>query len=470
MEMYIGGKWINKEDKISVLNPYDQSVVDYVPKGDSDDMLAAIASAEKGYQTNRALPVHQRAAILKKVASLILERTEELAHVIAQEGSKTLKEARKEVGRAANTIELSAEESKRLHGETLPFNSCAGSENRIGYYYREPIGIIGAITPYNDPLNLVCHKVGPAIAGGNSVVVKPATVTPLSALHLAKLFDEAGLPEGILSVVTGPASAIGATLVEDPRVRMISFTGGVEAGEKIVRQAGLKKIGMELGSNSPVIVTADCDLDEAAASVSSGAFYAVGQNCIGVQRIFVEKSIYETFKSKLVKISESVKAGSQLAGDSDIGPMITEKDAIRVIGMVDDAVSKGANILLGGKRNGSLVQPTLLENVVDNAELTQTEVFGPVAYLAPYETLEQAVSLANNTEYGLHAAIFTKNVQQAFYAIHNLDSGSVIVNDSTDYRVDLMPFGGRKKSGLGREGVKFSLEEMTESKVVCFNL
>ncbi len=470
MEMYLGGNWVNKSEKIPVHNPYDQSVVDYVPKGSRDDMLEAISLAEKGYKINHKLSVYERSNILSHVAKLILERQDELARIIAQEGSKTLKEAHKEVGRAANTIQLSAEEAKRLSGETLPFNSCSGSENRTGYYFREPVGIIGAITPYNDPLNLVCHKVGPAIAGGNAVIVKPATVTPLSALYLAKLFDEAGLPKGILSVITGPASEVGTTLVEDERIRMISFTGGVETGEKIIKQAGLKKVSMELGSNSPVIVTENADLDKAAESIASGAFYAVGQNCIGVQRIYVQASIYEEFKSKLLEHSKHVKAGSQFDDNASIGPMITEHDAIRVVEMIDDAKRNGASVLIGGHRKGTLVEPTLLENVPNEAEITKTEVFGPVAYLKKYESLEEAVTKSNESQYGLHAAIFTKDLNQAFYAIHNLDSGSVIINDSTDYRVDLMPFGGRKRSGLGREGVKFALEEMTEPKVVCFNL
>ena len=314
-----------------ITNPYDGRIVDTVPRGNSADVKEAISIAEKGYETNRNLPTHKRISILKKTAELMQERFDELAVTIASEGSKTITEARKEVGRAINTITISAEEARRLNGETIPFDSAEGSENRVGYYYRFPIGIIGAITPFNDPLNLVAHKLGPAIAGGNAVVLKPATVTPLSALKLAECMLDAGLPGEILSVVTGYGSEIGDAIVTDDRIRMISFTGGVEAGEEIAKKAGLKKIGMELGSNSPVIVLDDSDLDKAVESCVSGAFWAAGQNCIGVQRIYIQKGIYEKFKANFVEKTKQYKVGPQLDEDTNMGPMITESEAIRVI-------------------------------------------------------------------------------------------------------------------------------------------
>lgn len=470
MKMIIGGKWIEKENKIDVLNPFDQSVVDTVPAGSSEDVKEAIKIAQKGYEINRDLPVHKRISILKKTAELMQERYEDLAKTIASEGSKTIKEARKEVGRAINTITISAEEARRINGETIPFDSAPGSENRVGYYYRFPIGIIGAITPFNDPLNLVAHKLGPAIAGGNSVVLKPATVTPLSALKLGECLLDAGLPGEILSIVTGYGSEIGDALVTDERVRMISFTGGVEAGEKIANKAGLKKIGMELGSNSPVIVMNDCNLDEAVESCVSGSFWAVGQNCIGVQRIYIQKDIYEEFKGKFIERTQKYKTGYQLDEETDMGPMITEKDAERVIDWINDAVKKGATALTGGTRIGSLVQPTVLENVSDDARLDCEEIFGPTVNLYPFNTIDEAIEKANKVDYGLHGAIFTNDLNTAFYAIKKMEVGGIMINDSTDYRVDLMPFGGVKKSGLGREGIRYALEEMTEPKVVCFNL
>ncbi len=470
MKMIIGGNWIDKEEKIDVRNPYDNSLVDTVPRGRAEDVKHAIEIAVKGYEINRNLPVHERISILKKTAELMQERFEDLAKTIATEGSKTIREARKEVGRAINTITISAEEARRINGETIPFDSAEGSENRVGYYYRFPIGIIGAITPFNDPLNLVAHKLGPAIAGGNSIVLKPATVTPLSALKLGECLLDAGLPPEILSIVTGYGSEIGDALVTDERIRMISFTGGVEAGEEIAKKAGLKKIGMELGSNSPVIVLDDCNIDEAVESCVSGAFWAVGQNCIGVQRIYIQKNIYESFRDKFVERTKKYKTGYQLDEDTDMGPMITEKEAIRVIDWIDDAKEKGAVVLTGGTRQGTLVQPTVLENVPPEAKIDCQEIFGPVVSLYKVDTLEEAVKKSNAVNYGLHGAIFTNNLNNAFYAIKNMDVGGIMVNDSTDYRVDLMPFGGVKKSGLGREGIRYALEEMTEPKVVCFNL
>ncbi|HGY56055.1 MAG TPA: aldehyde dehydrogenase family protein [Caldithrix abyssi] len=470
MKMIIGGKWVGKDETIDVLNPYDGSVVDTVPRGSAEDIDNAIAIAQKGYEINRDMPVHKRISILKRTAEIMQERYEDLAKTIATEGSKTIREARKEVGRAINTITISAEEARRINGETLPFDSAEGSENRVGYYYRFPIGIIGAITPFNDPLNLVAHKLGPAIAGGNSVVLKPATVTPLSALKLGECLLEAGLPGEILSIVTGYGHEIGDALVADPRIRMISFTGGVEAGERISKMAGLKKIGMELGSNSPVIVMDDCDLEQAVESCVSGAFWAVGQNCIGVQRIYIQKNVYDAFRDRFVERTKKYKTGFQLDEDTDMGPMITEGEAKRVIEWVEEAKNLGASVLTGGTRQGTLVQPTVMEKVPSQARLDCQEIFGPVVSLYPFDTLDEAIEKANGVEYGLHGAIFTKDLNNAFTAIKKMDVGGIMVNDSTDYRVDLMPFGGVKKSGLGREGIRYALQEMTEPKVVCFNL
>jgi glyceraldehyde-3-phosphate dehydrogenase (NADP+) len=470
MKMIIGGQFVDKDEKIDVLQPFDESVFDTVPRGTPEDVDRAITIAQKGYEINRNLPGHQRISILKKAADIMQNRYEELAKTIASEGSKTIKEARKEVGRAINTITISAEEARRIDGETIPFDSAEGSENRKGYYYRFPIGIIGAITPFNDPLNLVAHKLGPAIAGGNSVVCKPATVTPLSALKLGECLLEAGLPGEVLSIVTGHGSEIGKAIVGDPRIRMISFTGGVEAGEEIMKHIGIKKIGMELGSNSPVIVMGDCKLDMAVESCVSGAFWAVGQNCIGVQRIYIERSIYDEFQEKFVVLTKKYKTGYQLDEGTDMGPMITEGEAKRVIEWVEEAVSQGAKVLTGGTREGTLVQPTVMEDMPKGAKLDCDEVFGPVVSLYPVDSLEEAVERSNSVNFGLHGAIFTQDVNNAFYAVYNMDVGGIIVNDSTDYRVDLMPFGGVKNSGLGREGIKYALMEMTEPKMVCFNL
>ena len=470
MEMIIGGKFMDKAEKIPVKNPYNGDVIDYVPSGSEEDILTAISIAEKGAEINRNLPVHERVSILKKTASLMEERFEELVKTITLESSKTIREARKEVTRAINTISLSAEEASRITGETIPFDSMPGSEKRTGYYYRFPVGIIGAITPFNDPLNLVAHKLGPAIAGGNAIVLKPATETPLSALLLGKIFLDAGLPPEIISIVTGHGSKIGSALAKDERIGMISFTGGVETGKEIAKVAGLKKIGMELGSNSPVIVMNDADIDKAVESCVSGAFWAAGQNCIGVQRILIQSEVYDSFKEKFVARTSVYKTGCKMDEATDMGPMINEKEAERVIEWISEAEEKGGKILTGGKRNGALVEPTVLENIPPEAKIDKQEIFGPVVSLYKFDKLEEAIKKANDVEYGLHAAIFTNDLNTAFFAVKNLHAGGVMVNDSTDYRIDSMPFGGVKKSGIGREGVRFALEEMTEKKVVCFNL
>lgn len=470
MRMLIGEKWVDKDEKIEVLNPFNNELIDTVPSGDRSDVEAAFQAAEEGFKINRNIPVHQRISILYKTAEILKSHQEEFSRTIATEGSKTIKEARKEVSRCIDTITISAEEARRIVGETIPFDSREGSENRVGYYYRFPIGIILAITPFNDPLNLVAHKVGPAIAGGNAVVLKPATVTPLSALKLGEAFIEAGLPWKILNIVTGHGSKIGDALVKDPRARMISFTGGTEVGEEIVSKAGLKKIGMELGSNSPVIVMDDADLEQAVELSVSGAFWAVGQNCLGVQRIYIHKDVYDEFEEMFVVRTKKMKVGFQLEEDTDMGPMITEGEAERVEMWIKEALEAGAELLAGGKREGTLFEPTVFRNMPSSVKLNCEEVFGPVVNLYKVSSLDVAISLANSVKYGLHGAIFTRSLSNAFKAIKELDVGGVMVNDSTDYRIDMMPFGGVKWSGLGREGIKFALLEMTEPKVVCFNL
>jgi len=470
MKMLLDSKWVDREEKITVYDPYDDSIIDHVPSATRDDALKALDAAEKGFAISRKMTVYERAKILYKTAEIVSNRLEEFAVTIAKEGSKTIREARKEAMRCVNTLTISAEETKRILGETIPFDSFPGGENRIGYYYRFPIGIILAITPFNDPLNLVAHKLGPALAAGNSVILKPATVTPLSALKLAEVMLEAGLPPEVLQVITGSGVKLGEVLVPDERVRMVSLTGGLEAGKEVAKIAGIKKLGMELGSNSPVIVWEDAALDWAVESCVSGAFWAAGQNCIGVQRLYIHNTIYDTFKEKFVQRTRKYKIGNKLLEETDMGPMITKGEAKRVEDWINEAVSMGAKVLCGGKRENALLEPTVLEQVPENAAIHKEEIFGPVVNLYPVETVDDAVQKANSLPFGLHAAVFTKDVNTAFKIAYALDCGGVMINDSTDYRLDSMPFGGIKNSGLGREGIKFSLQEMTEPKTICFNL
>jgi len=470
MKMLLDGKWVDRENKIEVRDPYDNSLIDTVPSASQDDVDTAFKAAVQGFEEAKKMSVYERAKILFKAASIISENLDEFATLIAREGSKTIREAKKEAFRCVNTLTVSAEDAKRILGETIPFDSFPGGEKRRGYYYRFPIGVVLAITPFNDPLNLVAHKLGPAIAAGNSVVLKPATVTPLSAIKLAETLLEAGLPPMILQVVTGYGSEIGDQLVKDERARMISFTGGVEAGKRIAQFAGIKKMGMELGSDSPVIVWKDTDIEWAVESCVSGAFWAAGQNCIGVQRIYIHSGIYEEFRDKFVERTSKYRIGDKLKEETDMGPMITEAEAERVESWVNEAVGKGAKVLTGGNRQGALYDPTVLENVPESAAVHCDEVFGPTVNLYPVEELNEAIQKANSLPFGLHAAIFTKDVDVAFKAAYELDCGGVMINDSTDYRLDSMPFGGVKYSGLGREGIKFALQEMTEPKVICFYL
>lgn len=470
MLMLIDGQWVGASETIPVHDPYSGEVVDTVPRGTAADVERAVAAALEGYRENRHLSSGERSFILRRAADLLDARKEEFAVVIAREGSKTIREARKEVYRCTQTLRVSGEEATRILGETIAFDQQKGSENRRGYFYRFPIGVIGAITPFNDPLNLVAHKVGPALAAGNGVVVKPATVTPLSALKLAELLLQAGLPSRALNVVTGPGGEVGEALVTDPRVRMISFTGGVEAGLRVTRKAGLKKIGMELGSNSPVIVLEDCDLDAAVESCVSGAFWAAGQNCIGVQRLYVHEGVFEAFREAFVARTLRYKVGPKLEEDCDMGPLITEAEARRMEEWVEEAVAAGARVECGHRREGAVYWPTVLTGVPEGVKVDCEEIFGPVVSLYPIRDLEEGIRRSNAVDFGLHAAVFTGSLASAFQAVEGLEAGGVMVNDSTDYRMDSMPFGGVKSSGLGREGIRFALQEMTEPKTVCFNL
>jgi glyceraldehyde-3-phosphate dehydrogenase (NADP+) len=468
MRILIDSEWIDKEDQIGVYDPFDRSLIDTVPKADRNDVTRVLNAAEKGSRIAKKLTIHERSQILYKTADILSNRTEAFAQLLARESSKTIREARKEVSRCVNTLRVSGEETKRIHGETIAYDSFPGGENRKGYYYHFPIGIILAITPFNDPLNLVAHKLGPAFAGGNSVILKPATVTPLSAIKLAEALLEAGLPPEVLQIITGHGVEIGEALIQDERIQMISFTGGISAGKRIVSIAGLKKLSMELGSNSPVIVWKDCDLDWAVESCVSGAFWAAGQNCIGVQRIYIHKHVYSEFTDKFVQRTQQIKTGNKLDEETDMGPMITETEALRVENWINDAVQAGARLLCGGQRQDALMYPTVLEKVSKDSRIYYEEVFGPAVNLFVIDDFDQAIQEANSLEYGLHAAVFTKDVDLAFKAAYEIDCGGVMINDSTDYRLDSMPFGGVKNSGLGREGIKFALQEMTEPKVICF--
>lgn len=454
---------------IDVLNPFDGSLVGVVPDDDLASVRRALLAAERGFKMSRALSRHERATILERTAALVEEQSDAFARLITDESGKVLRAARKEVGRCINTLRLSAEEAKRLGGEVIPFDSFPGSERRVGFYKREPIGIVVAITPFNDPLNLVAHKLGPVVAAGNSVVLKLSELAPLSGARLAALFIEAGLPSEIITVLTGRGAIIGPALVSNPSVRLVSFTGGFETASAIKNAMGLARISMDLGGNGAVVVLNDCDLDHAVVQTTSGAFWAAGQNCIGVQRVFVQNGIFEQFAERVAQAARGLVVGNPQDERVDMGPMISVSAAKRAQEWIRDAVDAGARILTGGQRDGTLLQPTVLTDVPDSARLACEEAFAPVVCINRIGTLDEGIARANATPYGIHAAIFTRDLGSALSAAEELEAGGVMINDSTDYRLDAMPFGGVKAGSLGREGVRFAIEEMTQTKVICFN-
>lgn len=453
---------------ISVHSPYDGSLLGSVEATDPAEIDRLLETARRGAAVSRNLPRHERASILEGAARIVESRRDVFAETIVREAGKTIIQARKEVSRCVNTLKLSAEEAKRNAGEIVPFDAYVGSEQRQGWFTREPLGIITAITPYNDPLNLVAHKLGPAIAGGNAVLLKPSNLTPFSAIKLVEALREAGLPSEVITVVHGHRELVTA-MIAAREVRMVSFTGGFATGEAISRTAGLKKLAMELGGNAPVIVMNDCNFDKAVEGCVSGAFWAAGQNCIGAQRILVQAELYDRFRDAFVAATKKLKAGDPLQEDTDVGPMISKQVAERTEAAVNEAINAGAMLLCGHRREGSLYHPTVLEGAPLTCRLWHEEVFAPVVMLAPFDTLDEAIEMANAPDYSLHAGIFTNDLNVALDAAKRIEAGGVMINDSSDYRFDAMPFGGFKYGSMGREGVRFAYEDMTQPKVVCIN-
>lgn len=469
MKMLINGKWVDKDKKIEVRFPYDNSLVDTVPQADKNDVLESIKSAKRGFEIMRKMPSFERSKILLTAAKLLEERKEKFANFIVKEVGKTIKEARMEVGRAILTLTISAEESKRISGETVQFDSVQAGADKIGFYIRVPLGVVLAITPFNVPLTLGCHKVGPAIAAGNSVILKPASKTPLSSLLLAEVLLEAGLPEESLQVITGSGNEIGELLITSPEIKMISFTGSDETGKYIMSKCGLKKVCMELGSNAPVIIMDDADLSFAIPKIITGAFSVAGQICISIQRMFVHEKIYEQFLEKFVSEVKKLKVGDPFDETTNIASMITEESAQRVEKWIKEAVADGAKDLANSMRNKSMLTPAVLIDVKPEMKVFCDEVFAPLVVVTKISNLEEGVKLANKSKYGLQGGIFTRNIKNAFYVINELEVGGVMINEIPTFRMDSMPYGGVKESGIGREGVKYAIAEMTEIKLCCFS-
>ena len=457
----------NSPKTAEVRNPASGELLGCVETVTSNDVEQALQLAVSGRTIAAEMPRHQRASILEEAAKAIHERREHFAQTIVAESGKTIRQALKEVDRCINTLKLSAEEAKRVAGDEIPFDSYAGLEDRFGYFTKEPIGIVLAITPFNDPLNLVAHKIGPAVAAGCACILKPALETPFSALALAECLYDAGLPRACLQVLLGDAT-VGDQLVRDDRVAIVSFTGGVKTGEIIARAAGLKRTTMDLGGNAPVFVLPDANIEDAATECVSGAFWAAGQNCIGVQRMFCHEDVFDHFRNAVLAKTETLRLGEPSDPTTDIGPMISESAAQRIEEWVNEAIVAGATCLTGNKRVGSFFSPTILTDVPNNSKVLCEEVFAPVVCLVPFSNLEDALAEANKPNFLLHGAVFTDSLKDAQKVCGGLQCSGVMVNDSSDFRFDGMPFGGSKRGSMGREGVKYAIEEMTHSKVICF--
>ncbi len=470
MKTYVAGQWIDTPQKIEVRNAYDNSLIDTVPRAERADVERALQSAERGARAMARLSGYERWKILKKAAELLAARAEDFGQTISKEEGKIIAEGRLEASRAFETIMGSAEEAKRLHGETVPLDGAPGGAGKVGLTIRVPCGVVVAISPFNFPLNLVCHKVGPALAAGNAVIVKPATDTPLSALKLTEVLLEAGLPPEGINTLTGSGGEIGDLLVTDRRVRKITFTGSRDVGEHICRTAGLKRVTMELGSNAPVIVMPDADLDKVAAAVVSTGYANAGQVCISTQRVLAAGRIYGDFLDALKPKVAALKTGNQLDESVKVGPMVKEKEAMRVEQWIDEAVAGGARLVTGGRRQGALYEPAIVADVKPEMRISADELFGPAVAVTPFGDIDEAIAMANDTPYGLAAGIFTENLEWAWKFARDVQSGNLHVNWGPQWRADLMPYGGLKESGFGKEGPAYAIEEMTELKMIVFHL
>ena len=465
---FIDGEWVETGEWIEVRSPYSGEVVGRVAKAGAADAQRAIDAAARAMES--PLPAHKRAEILVRVAGYLGRRHDEAARTISDEAGKPMKAARVEAARAMSTYTMAAVEARKLAGDVVPMDATQAGEGKFAFTLRQPLGVVGAISPFNFPLNLVAHKIAPALAAGCAVVLKPASATPLSALLLAELEQEAGLPAGWLNVLVGPSAEIGDVLVGDDRVGVLTFTGSGPVGWKLRERAPRKKVLLELGNATPVIVEADGDVDAAAAAVAANAFSFAGQSCISVQRVYVARETYDRFVGELVPLVEELVVGDPGDDATDVGPVIDEGARERILEWIDEARRAGAEILTGGDLADGLIQPTVIARPPADARVSCDEVFGPVMTVAPYDSLEEAIALANGTRYGLQAGIFTANVKTAMRAARELDFGGVIVNEAPTFRADQMPYGGVKDSGNTREGPAYAVRELTEERVVVLQL
>jgi acyl-CoA reductase-like NAD-dependent aldehyde dehydrogenase len=466
--MLVGNEWVRTPQVRIISLPYDSTPVAEVYDADAATLGRAVAAAQRGAEAMAGLTQYERAELLRRMRSLLERDAEEFARLVSMETGKTIREARGEVARGQQTLAASSDAARNLRGEVVPMEGAPTGKGRWAMTVREPLGVIAAITPFNFPLNLALHKIGPALAGGNSVVHKPSENTPLSALRLARLTIEAGAPAGTYNVVTGPGEETGRGIVNDPRIAMITFTGSVEVGREIRAAAGLRRVTLEMGSNSSVILEPDCDLDLLVPRCVTGGFALAGQVCISVQNIYVHELIAEDFTQRFVAGARTLKIGHPLEESTDIASLISVEAAKRVESWIERAVARGARLLTGGTRRGAIIEPAVLAEVPADDDVSCKEAFGPLVVLHRYSRLEEAINAVNASAYGLQAGICTRDIGKAFEAARKLRVGGVMVNDVPAFRVDLMPYGGTKASGVGREGPRYAVEEMTELKMVCW--
>jgi acyl-CoA reductase-like NAD-dependent aldehyde dehydrogenase len=469
--LFTGGDWVESDEHVEIRFPYDRNIlVGRVAWAGKHEVDAALEQAREGAHTMATWPLHRRAALLHRAADLLAARTEHFAALIVYEVGKPVKDAHLEIARATAALDLAAEEATRIAGEVVPMDAVPGGEGRIAYTVRRPLGIIAGITGFNFPLLLDCHKIAPALAAGNAIILKPAPETPITALELAAVFAEAGIPRGALSVLPG-SDDTGEQLVRDERVAMITFTGSSAVGKHIRAVAGYKRVMLELGNSSPLIIEADADLDRVVARTIAGGYYAVGQACIAVQRIYAQRSICQEFAQRLAQQVGKLRTGDPRDPATDSSTLVSEQATQRVIAVLRDAQEQGAQLLVGGELlPDGCITPAVLFGVTPSMQICQGELFGPAVAIAPYDTLDEAIDLANSTPYGLQAGIFTNNLQKALHAAERLDFGGVHINEVSSYRADHMPYGGVKASGMGREGPRYAIEEMSETKIIIITI
>jgi len=468
-QYYVNGEWTSSNNYKEILSPHTKEVIAQIPQASQDEVDTAIDIAYEARKKMAALTAYERAAILEHITQLFVDHRQKAAEIISLEASKPIKFALGEIDRTIETYKFAAEEAKRLTGEMIPMDAAKNGAGRFGYTMEQPIGVVGAITPFNFPQNLVAHKVGPAIAAGNTIILKPASQTPLSALFLAELIDQTALPKGVFNVITGSGKTVGDALVKSDKVKMITFTGSPAVGKGIRDKAGLKKVALELGSNSGLIIDKNVDLAQIISKCVMGAFSNQGQVCISLQRTYVMDELYDEFLEQFSSLTNKLVIGNPADESTDISAMIDPEEQERALSWVQEAVEQGSKIVYGGTIENAVFLPTILTNVSAHSKVSCQEVFAPIVIVNRISSIDEGIAAINNSNYGLQAGIFTNDIQTAFKASKELQVGGVMINDIPTYRVDQMPYGGVKDSGTGKEGIKYAIHEMTETKLVVWN-